>query len=425
MNVYLDSVGCRLNQSEIEKLGKQFREAGHHLVADASDADLVVVNTCAVTSAAAADSRQKIRSAAKVGKAHIVATGCYATIDPEAIWRLPSVDSLVMNDRKDSLVSDLLKGSGIEKNKIAPRLPLPGEHKRTRAFIKVQEGCDNFCSFCITRIARGKSRSMDKAEIFADIESALLGGVQEVVLTGVNIGAWGRELEPAQTLTSLIKEIVYQYYPPRLRLSSLEPWDLYDDFLEVITLPGFCQHLHLPLQSGSDAILRMMGRRINTSHFRKLLERLRHTFPDISITTDIMVGFPGETDQMFEESMAFIKEMNFSGGHIFTFSPRPGTPAEKFQGRINPSLMKDRSRMMRQILALSAKVYQEKFISRKLRVLWEKAVPDEMGYQLSGLSENYLHVTSVSMENLYNQIGTVIPQLSNGEMLRGAIVNEG
>jgi threonylcarbamoyladenosine tRNA methylthiotransferase MtaB len=404
MKVFLDSIGCRLNQSEIERFAARFRAQGHDLVADPASADLVVVNTCAVTAAASADSRSKIRQAARLGKAKIVATGCYTTIDPQTVASLPAVDFLVPNEEKDHLVS-LISGS-YENDSIAhiSRLPLPGHHKRTRAFIKVQDGCDNFCTFCITRIARGAHHSQPEAEIFEDIDSALKGGVKEIVLSGVNLGAWGKEYEPPMTLAHLIKRIVEKFLPQRIRLSSLEPWDINEEFLDVFDLPGFCQHLHLPLQSGSDAVLKRMGRRSCVGDFESAVNRIRQRNPDIAITTDVMVGFPGESEAEFKASLEFIRSMEFAGGHVFSYSSRPGTAAEKLPDHVASSIKKTRSAEMRDVFVQSAIKYREQYIGRELRILWEKSIEENGFWTVSGLSGNYLRVEASSKRNLYNQI---------------------
>lgn len=420
MKVYLDSIGCRLNQSEIEKLGKQFRELGHDLVSSAADADLVVVNTCAVTAAASADSRKKIRHAARSGNARIVATGCYATIDPRTVAELPSVEQVISNKEKEDLVRQVFGTTLFDRSKVTPRIPLPGDHKRTRAFIKVQDGCDNFCSYCITRIARGKSRSISKEEIFRDVELALAGGVMEIVLTGVNLGSWGKSQGnqgSQRSLGVLIHELIRTFTPPRLRLSSLEPWDVNEDILRVLELPGFCQHLHLPLQSGSDEILKNMARRIDRKDYENTIKRIRHITPDIALTTDIMVGFPGETDEFFEESLDFVRQMNFAGGHVFSYSLRPGTPAERLSNWVSPALIKIRSRRMREMINHSALNYQENFLGREVEVLWERSVKMGDTWELSGLSGNYLSVKSGMGEDLYNCISRVsIERVEKGSM---------
>jgi threonylcarbamoyladenosine tRNA methylthiotransferase MtaB len=422
MRVYLDSIGCRLNQSEIEKLGRQFREAGHELVGTAADADLVVVNTCAVTVAASADSRKKIRHAARTGNARIVATGCYATIDPRAVAELPSVELIFSNAEKDDLVSQITGDALLDPLNMSPRIPLPGDHRRTRAFIKVQDGCDNFCTFCITRIARGKSRSISKEVIFRDIEAALAGGVKEIVLTGVNLGSWGKEGDGQGSLGTLIQEVIRQFNPPRLRLSSLEPWDVNEDILHALELSGFCQHLHLPLQSGSDMILEKMARRTDRKEYENTLKKIRSISPEIALTTDIMVGFPGETDEFFEESLDFVQRMNFAGGHVFSYSLRPGTPAERFPDQVNSGQIKIRSQRMREVIDHSAIKFKENFLGREVEVLWERSVKVGDYWELSGLSGSYNSVMSVMNEDLYNCISKVSVERVLNDSLFGKIL---
>lgn len=404
MKIFLDTIGCRLNQSEIERFAVRFRAEGHELVAEPATADLVVVNTCAVTAAASADSRSKIRWAARAGKAKIIATGCYATIDPQTVASIPAVVFLVPNSEKDRLVSLALGSCENDPIELVSRLPLPGHHKRTRAFIKVQDGCDNFCTFCITRIARGSNHSQPERMIFEDIDSALKGGAKEIVLSGVNLGAWGKELNPQKSLVYLIKKVVEKLSPQRIRLSSVEPWDINDEFLEVLSLSGFCQHLHLPLQSGSDAVLKRMGRRSSVADFELVVNRLRQRNPEVAVTTDLMVGFPGESEAEFRASIDFVRKMEFSGGHVFSYSSRPGTAAEKLPDHLPSIIKKKRSAEMRDVFAESAIRYRQKFIGKELSVLWEKSIESNGSWSVSGLSGNYLRVNALSDRDLNNQI---------------------
>jgi threonylcarbamoyladenosine tRNA methylthiotransferase MtaB len=407
MKIFLDSVGCRLNQSEIEKMGMQFREAGHDLVPTAAEADLVVINTCAVTAAASSDSRQKIRAAARSGHARIVATGCYATIDPKTLSNLASVEQVISNQEKDELAGRFAGGAENDFIIASTRLPLPGKRKRTRAFIKVQDGCENHCTFCITRIARGASRSVEAKEIFRDVERALSSGVKEIVLTGVNLGSWGRETGSSGSLETLISEITARFHPTRMRLSSLEPWDVDEGILRSLSLPGFCQHLHLPLQSGSDDVLRRMARRITCEKFEQTIKRIREASPQIAITTDVMVGFPGESEAHFFESLAFVRRMRFSGGHVFSYSLRPGTPAEQMPNRLEPKVIKERSRLMRNAIEESAADYRLKFLGLMRETLWEKAEQKGKDWVVEGLTDNYISVQAISNKDLYNQISRV------------------
>ena len=399
-----------------------FREAGHEVVASAAEADVMVINTCTVTAAADADSRKKVRQAARAGVKRIIATGCYATLRPEEIARLPGVDQVVTNSRKASLAEDVFGLDVIRTEKFPARYPLPGQRKRTRAFIKAQDGCDNRCAFCVTRIARGSSVSQPLEKIFADVESALEGKVKEIVLTGVNLGSWGKDLHPAKSLADLMKELVVRFSPSRLRLSSLESWDVGDDLLEAMVLPGVCRHLHLPLQSGSDEILRKMGRKTDTRIYSGTIEKLRKIIPEIAITTDLIVAFPGESDLHFNESLAFIRSIAFAGGHVFRYSPRPGTPAASMPNHTDGKTARNRNQQVRELLREQAIDYQVGFIGKELHILWEKSKPCAYGWQLSGFSDNYIRVSSKSDCNLYNEISRVLVRGLGNDSLVGDLI---
>ena len=409
MKVYLDTIGCRLNQSEIEIMAAQFRALGHTIVSSAEEADLVVVNTCAVTAKASADSRKMIRQAARKGGARIVVTGCWGTLEPKSALELAQVASVVSNQDKDSLVTsvlDLPLSEFTEKKSV--RIPLPGIHFRTRSFIKVQDGCDNFCTFCITRLARGKSFSRSEEEILEDIRLALAGGTKEIVLTGVNLGSWGRETAEKKTLRDLMERILKETEVPRLRLSSIEPWDLTASFFSLWQDSRLCRHLHIPLQSGSNAVLKRMGRKNTREGFLEMVHESRKTAPDMALTTDMIVGFPGETEQDFEESLDLIREVGFAGGHVFNYSQRPGTPAEKFEEQIPVDVRKERSKKMRLLFQKQTRDYNLRFVNQELSVLWESSSPLEDGsYELKGLSDNYLSLFASSDKDLWNQISRV------------------
>lgn len=405
MKIYLDMIGCRLNQSEIERMAAQFRAAGHEIVAAAAEADVVVVNTCAVTGKAVADSRKKIRQALRGGAQQVIATGCWATLDPQETAALAEVVQVVGNEEKGTLVADFL---GLAVDEFVPgmiaRRPLPGAHSRTRAFIKAQDGCDNFCTFCVTRLARGASRSVPLAEVLADIRAAQAGGTQEVVLTGVNLEAWGRDLTDRLHLRDLLVAVLAETDVPRLRLSSLEPWGLPDDFFGLWKDPRLCRHLHLPLQSGSAATLKRMSRKTTPAAFAQLVERARAACPEMAITTDIISGFPGEGEAEFSESLEFVRQMAFAGGHVFTFSARPGTPAARMAGQVPLAERRARNAALQAVLAASAQVYRQQFLGQTLPVLWESADAREAGWRLSGLSDNYLRVEGFSPVRAVNTI---------------------
>jgi len=410
MKVFLDTIGCRLNQAEIESMALQFRAAGHEIAASAEGADLAVVNTCAVTTDAAADSRRKIRHLANTGVGEIVATGCWTTLQPEQAAALPHVKRTIPNQRKDALVAETL---GLPPSAILPfdlepiaRAPLPGLHHRTRAFIKVQDGCDNHCTFCITTLARGESRSRPLADVLRDIQSALRGGAKEIVLTGVHLGSWGQDL--GFHLRDLVAAILRETDVLRLRLSSLEPWDLDEEFLSLWDEPRLQPHLHLPVQSGCDSTLKRMARKTSTASFRELVAAARRLIPDVAITTDLIAGFPGETADEFAATLDFVREMEFGGGHVFTYSPRPGTGAARLGGQVRPEVRKERNHILRAALDEAEQSYRQKFLGRTLPVLWESVSElGEWGWQMEGLTGNYLRVSASASSPRWNEVDTV------------------
>lgn len=420
MNVFFDTVGCRLNQAEIEQMAAEFRAAGHEIVEDASKADLVVVNTCAVTAEAASDSRQKVRQANHAGVKDIVLTGCWSTLSPAQAALLPGVSTVVPNSEKDLLAERIIRRDNplYEKEPIE-RAPLPGLHRRTRAFIKVQDGCSNHCTFCVTRLARGIPHSESKEKILTQIEAAQDGHAQEVVLSGVHLGSWGSDLENGETITDLIEYLLKNSQIGRLRLSSIEPWGLDERFVALWENERMCRHLHLPLQAGADATLKRMARNTTPEEFRALVEMIRKTVPEMALTTDIIVGFPGESDEDFEESLNFVKEMNFAGGHVFRFSAREGTAAARLPGRINGKVAHARSERMRAAVAESEAEYRQRYLGQDVEVLWEsQSFLSDKGWKIHGLTDNYLPVTAWSKEERWNKINRVhLTRIENGSLL--------
>ena len=428
MNVFLDSIGCRLNHSEIETLAAQFRAAGHTLVDHSADADMVVLNTCSVTMAADSDSRQKVRQAARAGVEQIVVTGCWATLDPESAGSLPGVVQVVSNDDKGDLVARALnlpaeQFEALRSAHVPPRSSLPGSQARTRVFIKAQDGCDNHCTYCVTRIVRGAARSRLVNEVLADIQAARQGGAQEVVLTGVHLASWGLDFGSGAHLRHLVEAVLAGSDIPRVRLSSLESWDLDDSFFSLWQDARLCRQLHLPLQSGSESVLQRMGRRTTPEAFAGVVKTARAGSPEMAVTTDVIVGFPGESEVEFQESLDFVKGMAFARGHVFSYSPRPGTPAAQMPDGVSKAVKKERSAMMRALLAESEQRFGEQFINKVLPVLWESASQAEDGiWQLSGLSDNYLRVRATAGENLWNHISQIRITQVNRRGLVGEIV---
>jgi threonylcarbamoyladenosine tRNA methylthiotransferase MtaB len=336
----------------------------------------------------------------------------------------------VPNLKKDRLVSGLLQVSPeIFDREPVDRTPVPGARLRTRAFIKVQDGCDNRCTFCVTTIARGPGRSRSEAEILADIRAALAGSqgndnaAQEIVLSGVHLGSWGQDFATPRRLSDLIRLILSETDAARLRLSSLEPWDLDDRFFDLWQDQRLCRHIHLPLQSGSAATLRRMARKTAPQAFADLVAAARAAIPQVALTTDVITGFPAESTLEFEESLEFVRAMQFADGHVFTYSARPGTAAARMPNQIPEPLRKERNARMRAILAESAARYQSAFVGKVLPVLWESATGlGPSGWRMSGLTDNYLRVHAHTPRDLWNQITPVRLTQMDGEGMFGNLL---
>lgn len=407
MKVHLRTLGCRLNQSEIDSMARQFRGQGHEIVDDPALADQVIVNTCAVTQDATRGSRHAIRDLNRSNTgAQITVTGCYAQISPDEIAVLPGVTRVVDNMMKDKLV-ETITGEPVQPYDIEPisRDNKLGAYGRTRAFVKVQDGCDNACTFCVTTIARGAGRSRPLDEIVSEIRYLHTIGYQEAVITGVQLGSYGHDLGMSEGLVGLVKAILAETDIPRVRLSSLEPWDLSGDFFRLWENPRLCRHLHLPLQSGCDATLKRMLRRTNQQKYSALIQAARQQAPDMRITTDVIVGFPGETDAEFTESEAFIQKMDFAGLHVFRYSKRPGTAAARMRGHLAEDIKKERSARLIAWSNDAETRYAQQFVGQTLPVLWEHVSgATEDGFMNVGYTDNYIRVRCVHPRLLTDHI---------------------
>jgi threonylcarbamoyladenosine tRNA methylthiotransferase MtaB len=418
MNIYLDSVGCRLNQSEIERYSAHFRLVGHSLVASPEECDMAVINTCAVTSKAAADSRSKVRQINRRNPGtKIILTGCWSSLEEAKALDLPGVSEIIQNNRKDELVPIILDlpSKDFDQEPVA-REPIPGIRMRTRAFIKAQDGCDNQCTFCITTIARGPSKSVSTKRVISEINAAVAGGVKEAVLTGVQLSSYGQDLSRSINLKGLVDSILESTDLERLRISSLEPWNLPENFFESWRNPRLCRQIHLPLQSGSETVLRRMVRPITPERFSQIVSLARKLVPDIAVTTDVIAGFPGETKDEFERGLEFIHGMAFADAHVFTYSPRPDTPATRIPGHVPPEVARDRNRRIREVINQSASRYAESFLGKELTILWESAkATDGNAWEVVGLSDNYLRIRASVPTNLLNRLSKVrITKVSEG-----------
>ncbi len=399
MNVYLDSLGCRLNEAEQQSWARALLAAGCHVTNAPEDADVLILNSCAVTTEAVRKSRQFVRRIHRRNpSARLVVTGCYAELEPAEVAEITGVDLVVGNSEKDRLVDELLREldlAGMPEMATEPGGPHVFPTARTRAFVKVQDGCRHRCTFCIVTVARGEERSRAIEEIVSEIGALSEVGYQEGVLTGVHLGGYGSAL--GGSLQTLVRHILKETAIPRLRLSSLEPWDLPPGFWRLWQEPRLMPHLHLPLQSGSDSVLRRMGRRCSTQEYCRLADDARAAIPDLTLTTDIITGFPGESESEWRETLTLAEEIGFAHIHVFTYSPRRGTASARYPGQIPPPVRRARSAELHALADRMKTAHLARFAGTTRPVLWEgegEPLPDGRR-RWRGLTDNYLRVETV------------------------------
>lgn len=399
MDVCLTNLGCKLNQAEIERMARDFVASGHRVVATPEEADLHVVNSCTVTHVAARASRKAAGRGFRAG-ARTVLTGCYATDTPEEAARLAGVDLVVPNPEKDRLLDRVREAFPdlAEPEIPVPYVPLPFGH--TRALVKVEDGCNMRCAFCIIPSTRGAQRSRPPGEVVEEVRTLAETGYREVVVTGVQISAYR---SGGSRLYELVRAILEGTDVPRLRLTSIAPWDLDERLLELWSDPRLCRHLHLSLQSGSTATLRRMRRPYTAESYLRLMERVREAIPGVAITTDVIVGFPGETDEEMAESLATVEAARFAKIHVFPFSPRPGTEAADLPGHVQPEERKLRMQRMLELADRSEREFRLAHVGTRATVLWERP-RDGVGH---GLTDNYLRVVCPEGAGLWNRFSEV------------------
>jgi threonylcarbamoyladenosine tRNA methylthiotransferase MtaB len=396
--VALDSLGCKLNQAEIEALARQLSRAGYRLVAPTDAADIYILNTCTVTATADGKSRKLLRAARRRNPhARLVAIGCYAERAPRELAAIEGVDLVLGNDRKTELPR--LLGDGATWQAMAGQgATRPGEGgRRTRAFVKVQDGCHHFCTYCIVPFVRSREVSVPADEAVAQVGERAAAGYREVVLTGTEIGTYRHD---GLDLAGLLERILAGTAIARLRLSSLQPPEITPGLVTLWRDPRLCPHFHLSLQSGSDAVLKRMNRRYTTAGYTRAVALIRKKVPDVAVTTDVIAGFPGETDAEFEETMNFCRGMRFARIHVFPYSPRPGTAAAAMSGQVSAAVKKERTRKMLQLAKESMRGFTEQYIGKTLEVLFERA----SGGLFTGLTGNYIKVYVRSRGDNTNEI---------------------
>jgi threonylcarbamoyladenosine tRNA methylthiotransferase MtaB len=409
---HVENFGCRATQADGAAIERQLLERGLERASASVSAEVVVLNTCTVTASADHDARAAIRRIHRENPdAQILVTGCYAQRAPQELSAIPGVSLVIGNSHKHELanyvrplsnanfVSLAQIGAGGESNVIVGDIFAHTElvaapvfdgdsFEKTRPNLKVQDGCNNRCSFCIIPYVRGQSRSLRLEQVLREVDALVANGYREIVLSGINLGRWGRELRPQMRFADMLSAILERTAIEKIRISSVEPMDWSNEVIELVaSSPRICRHAHVPLQSGSDKILRKMHRKYRPWHYADRIERIRRAMPDAAIGADVMVGFPGETDADFEETHALIERLPFTYLHVFTYSSRPGTPSATMSDQVLVQVARERNRILRELVAQKKREFMESFVGREVEAI---TLTHFDGEYTEALTDNYL-----------------------------------
>ena len=396
--VALDTVGCKLNQAETQLLAQQFAQAGYNLVSPDDKADVYILNTCTVTHVADGKCRRRLRMAHRRNPdAVVVAIGCYAERACRELAQIEGVDLVFANSEKPYLLWLLEESGRLSRPNYSQRGPTNADF-RTRAFIKVHDGCNSFCSYCIVPLVRGREKSIPIAQVVAEVKRRVAEGYKEVVLTGTKIGSYNYE---GAGLGGLLQRILTETDVERLRLSSIQPQEIFPELIGLWRKGRLCRHFHLSLQSGSDGVLGRMKRGYTVNDYQQAVALIRGMVPEAAITTDIIVGFPGETEAEFQESYELCQQMEFARIHVFPYSPRQGTQAARMPDQVGDRIKHERSQKILALARDSAQNFRQQFLGKTMMVLWEKRSGDGVW---SGLTDNYIRVYAKSDKDLTNKL---------------------
>ena len=410
---YVENFGCRATQADGAALERQLRERGLTRADSTTQAEVVVLNTCTVTASADQDARSAIRRVKRQNpQAKIIVTGCYAQRAPQELAAISGVDLVIGNSHKHAIVDSILPwangsfvplahlGVSLESKVLvgdifahtellaAPVFDAGDPHEKTRPNLKIQDGCNNRCSFCVIPYVRGRSRSLKPEHVINEVDALAASGYREIVLSGINLGRWGRELLPRTSFAALLREILRSTAIEKIRISSVEPMDWTSELIELFaSSPRICKHAHVPLQSGSDKVLRRMHRKYRPWHYADRIERIRRAMPDAAIGADVMVGFPGESEQEFEQTRTFIDELPFTYLHVFTYSSRPGTPSAEMPDQVPVQIARERNRILRELAAEKKHTFMQSFVGRELEAI---TLTHFDGEYTEALTDNYL-----------------------------------
>ena len=398
MKIHLKALGCRLNEAELEQWSSAFSREGHCVIKDASEADVVVLNTCAVTTEATKKSRKLMNRLHRENpQSKLVVSGCYATLEEDDVAARLGVDLVVNNQDKDLLpqkVMDAFSANTMPLIAMDPEESSLFQRGKQRAFIKIQDGCRYRCTYCIVTVARGEERSRALLDIVDEVNTLHQQGIQEVVLTGVHVGGYGSD--NGSSLFELVKALLDDSDMPRIRFASVEPWDLPESFFSLFENSRLMPHMHLPLQSGADSVLRRMSRRCKISDFSDLVKQARNAIPNFNVTTDIIVGFPGETEDEWQKSLETVEAIGFGHIHIFSYSSREGTKAAGLPNQISNDVKKSRSQVMHILADKLKNEFHQAQLNSTVDVLWESQRPVGEGQlRYSGYTPNFCKVETI------------------------------
>ena len=427
LSVMMETHGCKLNQADTQLLSRELGSAGFTVSQSIEDADVYVLNTCTVTHVADRKARQAVRAAKRRNpNSLIVVTGCYAQRAPDDLRSMPEIDLVAGNVDKPALVRMIGKLTSGPDSACAV-----GDDQalsqvlriRSRAMVKIQEGCDQVCAYCIVPTVRGRERSIPVDDIVATANSYADMGCQEIVLTGTQLGSYGFDLENAD-IADLVRSLLERTEAPRIRISSLQPQDISEELLKLWEDPRLCPHFHVPLQSGSDSILKKMRRRYTSAEFQRSVRRIKERVPGVSVTADVIVGFPGETESDFQDSADACMEAGLSSAHVFPYSIRPGTSAAYFKGQVDSKVKSRRVKELGAVVDNLARQFREASIGQTRRILWERASPSDEGTAWLGLTDNYLKARALSESDLANRITLAALESLDGELMNARVLED-
>jgi threonylcarbamoyladenosine tRNA methylthiotransferase MtaB len=440
---YVENFGCRATQADGAALERQFRDRGLTRADSTSQAEVVVLNTCTVTASADQDARAAIRRVRRQNpQAKIIVTGCYAQRAPQELKEIQGVDLVVGNSHKHAIADLVLPtvngsfvplahlGASLEPKVMvgdifahtellaAPVFEASDPHDKTRPNLKIQDGCNNRCSFCVIPYVRGRSRSLKPEHVIREVDSLVASGYREIVLSGINLGRWGRELTPRTNFATVLREILERSAIDKIRISSVEPMDWTNELIELVASSSrICKHAHVPLQSGSDKVLRRMHRKYRPWHYADRVERIRRAMPDAAIGADVMVGFPGESDADFEQTRAFIEALPFTYLHVFTYSSRPGTPSAEMPDQVPVQLARERNRILRELATEKKRAFMQSFVGREVEAI---SLTRFDGEYTEALTDNYLKLM-IRTQHEANQLLRVPVRSVETEALVGSL----